>query len=328
MADAEAELFDVEDGWVERFDRDNEWMAGLDWSRHRHRASDYVSDRLLLSGVAKIFADHLCAPSYPEMTDFLAQAGNTPAGGMVGAEEAFGPDGAPIHSIHARLASTARRHADEHGVGIASADVVTRDEWEAIVEHAAPYWGWGVGARRAVARLAPIIAGLAAREEIACFARPVGGGARDAAIRISGPDWWDIDPDMAVRRFAACGLNLKSPFDAGAPIDHLVFVARNGLQNVAIDTARKHYVPTAALEYGDHILKRRVDHYAVQTEEVAAFLIALMDSGECENWTNLTFQCAVQDEFGKRGLGRCYERAKAMAIEDEKRSRFGRRRSG
>ncbi|PCG15759.1 hypothetical protein [Sphingomonas adhaesiva] len=301
-------------------DADNDWMAGLDWSRHRRAGSDWVSEHLMLSGVVDVFARAFCAP-YPETIDhFIGQAQNTPPGPIVEADEAFTEAGEPVHSVHARLSALMRRHADDLSIGIVAADAITRDEWERIIEAGRLPWSIGQGARRAVAGLAPVIARMARAGEIRCFIRRVGGGE----LRPLDREAWEIDYEAAVRRIAACGLAEQRPFDPSAGIDHLIFVDRD-LHKAVIRNARQSYVPVAGLELGPWAMKRKVDHYAIQVREVAEFLASLM-TDERLGWTNRDFQAAVQDRFGVRGLGRCYEKARQIATEDESRRRFRKRR--
>ncbi|WP_343762968.1 hypothetical protein [Sphingomonas molluscorum] len=305
-------------------DIDSEWIADLDWSRHRIGERAYLGGKIILTSVVDMLVKHVCAPP-PEGDSFLANAGNTPPGRIVDSEGAFNADGTPIHSVHRRLDSLMRSHADDLEIGITSPDMITRDEWDAIIFEGQGYWSDGVGARYAANAVAPILARMAYDKQISCFARRINGSPDPEDI--SGPEWWDLLPDQAVRRIATSGLNLARPMDADAPIDHLIFVSRDGLQNALIEAARKNYVELGASELGPWGFRRSVDYYAVQRAEVAEFLIQLMDSGEWEYATNSDFEAAVQAEFGTRGLGRCYERAKAIAVSDNKRSRFKKRRS-
>ncbi|WP_230770229.1 hypothetical protein [Sphingomonas sp. Leaf4] len=305
-------------------DGDNDWISTLDWSAYRRPHTDYVSKAFFLPGVAEMFARHLCAPWPTEIDLFLSHAGNTPPGRIVQAEDAFAADGTPIHSVHRRLDATMRAHADDLEIAIARSDVITFAEWQEICDAGDDLWHLGQGARRAVNGLAPIIARLAAEERIRCHARPINGGGD--RIPIVGRTWWDMDPEQAVRRMAAAAIDPSSPFDEHARPTHRIFVEREGLQNAIYDAQRKEYVAIAFLEFGRWALRRPADHYAVQVAEVTAFLVQLMESGHYEHAINEDFQFEVEQKFGKPGLGRCYERAKAAAIADERRARFGRRR--
>ncbi len=305
-------------------DTDNDWMAGLDWSKYRRPAADHVSQNIMLAGVVEMLARQVCGPYPTEITFFLSKAANTPPGRVVAAEKAFSSDGTPIHSIHQRLDSLMRSHAEDLEVGIARPDAISQDEWERIFDAGEDPWNEGLGARRAIAGLAPIFARLAAEERVECHARPINGWPETTPI--NGRKWWDLDPEQAVRRIAACGLNLSKPYDPHAKPDHNIFISSGGLQTVILETAGKHYVATAFQEYGDWAVRRKVDYYAVQVAEVTSFLITMMNSGRCEAFRNEDFEKAVQAEFGSRGLGRCFERAKANAVADPTRERFAKRR--
>lgn len=306
-------------------DHDHDWMAGLDWSMHRRPYEDYVSEMLVLSGVVDLLGQYVLEP-HPSTPFFIADAGNTPSGPLVDIEDAFSADGTPIHSVHAHLGSLMRSHANELGITIKNPDFISLAEWKAVLiaGSCSGYWSFGEGARLAVAGLAPMIARLAAEERILTYARPIGGGP--TLLPITGRKWWDLDPEQAVRRLASCSLAYEAPFDASAIPNHMIFVSRTNLNSVLIEAARRKPVYIAFLEYGDWASKRTVNQYAVQTAEVTAFLISLMESGEVEHFNNQDFKTAVQDEFGVRGLGRCFERAKAAAIADPSRARFGKRR--
>lgn len=313
-------------GWgLHDVDSENEWLATLDWSAYRRPHTDWVGDGVFLPGVVDMFASQVCAP-YPSGIElFLGHAGNTPPGRMILAEEAFAHDGTPLHSVHQRLDALVRAHADDLEVAIARPDVITFAEWDAVVDAGQEPWTVGQGARRALAGIAPIIARLAAEKRISCHARHRKDSNKK--VDITGPEWWDLDPQQAVRRIASGGINLAAPYDPDAETDHLIFVSRDGLQNAIAETQSKEYVAIAFLEYGKWALRRRLDHYAVQVEEVADFLIGLMNSGRFESATNEDFMHEVSKEFGSRGLARVYERAKAIAINDPERARFGKRRS-
>jgi hypothetical protein len=306
-------------------DIDNDWMAGLDWSKYRRPAADYVSDTIMLAGVVDMFARQVCGPYPTGIEFFLSKAGNTPPGSVVPAEDAFAPDGTPFHSVHKRLDTIMRSHADDLEVPIARPDVIGRDEWARIHDTGMDRWNLGLGARRAVAGLAPIVTRLAAEERLECHARPIHGGPK--TISINGREWWDLDPEQSVRRIASSGLNLSKPYDPYAEPDHIIFVSPTGLQKVILDSAREHYVATAFREHGEWAVRRKVDYYAVQVAEVTAFLVTMMNSGNCETFTNRDFEAEVSLEFGSRGLGRCFERAKAAAVADAARSRFAKRRA-
>ncbi|MBM7406387.1 MULTISPECIES: hypothetical protein [Sphingomonas] len=314
---------------MRRSDLHNEWMTSLDWSRHARHATEYISMKEMLSGVLDKLARHVCAP-YPDGLEFfLSQAGNKPAGQIVPAEEAFTEDGRPIYSVHRRLDALMRAHADDWSIGILEPDVISWDEWERIIDAGSDYWETGIGARRAIAGITPVFCRLAAEEVIKCHARPFGGGAE--TVEISGRKWWDLDPDQAIRRVASCSLNLSRPFDADAQPDHLIFVSRIGLDRALIEAARRSYVQIVALDdLPPWTIKRQVDRGQIDKEAVARYLISLMDSGDYENAKNQDFEAAVEDVFGARALGRCYQEAKARAIaaDDGKRARFGKRRPG
>ena len=309
---------------MDDIDTDNDWIAGLDWSKYRRPAADYVSDKIMLAGVIDMLARQVCGPYPSGIEFFLSKAGKTPPGPVVAADEAFAQDGTPVHSVHRRLDSLMRSHADDLEVGIARPDVISRDEWERIFDAGQDPWNEGLGARRAIAGLAPLFARLAAEERVQCHARPMNGGPTTTLI--NGREWWDLDPEQAVRRIAASGLNLSNPYDPHAAPDHNIFVSFEGLQAVILDAADKHYVATSFREHGDWAVRRKVDYYAVQIAEVTAMLVSMMDSGKCETFTNKDWETAVQSKFGTRGLGRCFERAKASAVADPTRRRFAKRR--
>lgn len=309
---------------LQDIDGDKDWIAGLDWSKYRRRHEDYVGEGFFLPGVVEMFARQVCAPYPDEIDFFLSNAGNTPPGRVVQVHEAFTADGAPLHSVHQRLDALMRSHADDLEVAIARPDSISQAEWAAIMDAGQDEWALGQGARRAIDGIAPIIARLAAEERISCLARDRNDSRRTKVI--TGREWWDLDPEQAIRRIASGGLNLEAPFDPDAPPDHHVFVTRDGLQNAIADAQRTEYVAIAFVEFGKWAIRRRADHYAVHVAEVTEFLIGLMNSGAFETAINEDFEYEVEKEFGKRGLGRCFERAKAAAIADESRARFGKRR--
>jgi len=305
-------------------DGDRDWIAGLDWSKYRRPHTDYVGEGFFLPGVVEMFARQVCAPYPDEIDFFLANAGNTPPGRVVPAEDAFAADGSPLFSVHQRLNTLMRSHADELEVAIARADMISREEWTAVMDAGQDDWALGQGARRAVDGLAPIIARMAAEKKILCHARDRTDSGKTTDI--TGREWWDLDPEQAIRRIASGGINVADPFGPDAVPDHHIFVTRDGLQNAITEAQRTEYVAIAFVEFGKWAIRRRADHYAVQVAEVTEFLIGLMDSGNYETAINEDFEYEVKAEFGVRGLGRCYERAKAAAIAEEKRARFGKRR--
>jgi hypothetical protein len=300
----------------------NAWMAGLDWSLYRRSRQGFLSQRLFLPRAIEMFGEQICAP-WPQ-TDFLiGEAGNEHREPIVDSSEAFLEDGTPVHSLHAAFSPAVRREAERFALPIVSADAITQDEWESIyVEHSLAN-GLGMAARRAVAGLAPIIAKAAMEERIATWARPLGGGdARSVPIT---PDMWDLDYDTLIRRFAACGLSIDHPHDAQAPVNHLIFVDHAKLQNEIIHLARENYVPIA---FSDERLWRRVDHYAVIVDEVAAFLVELMSRPD-HVLNNEQLKGVVENRFGRSAGGRVFERAKAIAVAQpglEKHAAPGRKR--
>lgn len=303
-------------------DVQNEWMAALDWSAHGPARDGNVSRHLFLAEAVELLARNVCGP-WPLIPHFLAHAGNPTTLETVDEGDAFEGDGSseddgrPIQDVHERLGGTMRRLAERHGVAIASDDAMTRSEWATIHHEAAWTWSVGVGARRAVAGVAPLFARMAFDRRITVLARPVGGGTQ--YVDAGGPEWWEIGGGQAVRRLAACGLALDDPYAEEAPATHHLFVSHDGYQAALIETARRSYVNTINV---DVRVRREVDYYAVQTSEVAKFLVALMVPANA-SMTNDDFMRAVEAEFGSRGLGRVFTKAKALAVAHEGCERFG-----
>lgn len=301
----------------------NDWMAGFDWSRHQVRASTYISDSLLLSGFTEVFAKAICG-FYPEDDSLLLGYGSTePPGSVVTAKRAFTPDGRPIYSIHNRLAPIMRRHADNFNIGVAEPDLINPQEWNEILSSGLIPWNLANTSRHIVAEISPIIAQMAFDQKIILKARPLGGGF---PVDFFSKDLWGIDRDVSIHRVITCGINYNNPFDRNAPIDHLLYVERKDMQTAILAEAKKDYIAAVGAEFGKFVFRRKIDYVAVQIEEVTTFLIDRMNDAECAFWTNRNFKDAVEDEFGTRGLGRCFEQAKRRATQDPSRKRFNLRR--
>ena len=294
-----------------------DWMAELDWSRHGRIGPQHLSKHMFMATVADIVGKAVCAP-WPDIPFFLERARNPSPGPMVTADRAFDADGSPKAKVQDRLADLVRDHADSFDVPIASADRITYDEWRSVEASGAIAWSEGEGARRAAAGIAPLVAEMAAKGRITTWARPKGGGD-DRATQIPA-DLWLVDPEIAIRRLASCGLNWDRPFDEEASVDRLIFVETAKLQNTIIEFARPNYVSIAFPEEG---IRRDVDHYAVDVRAVATLLESLMPP-ERAHWRNLDFEAEVARQFTDRALGRVYERAKRVATSHPDRKMFSR----
>ena len=306
------------------YDDEISWIARLDWHAHRPAGGGYLSNRLFFASVGEIAGSIICEPWPLSHDHLLRHASNDHPGRMLQADHAFESDGAPIHSIHAALAENVRHHAERMLVPIKSPDTITFDEWQAVFDAGEDAWDLGLGARRAAAGIGPFLAKLAFEGSIRCWGRAIGGGDEDS-IEL-GRKYWDIDPDLAIRRLASCGLDPKNPYDAAAEITHRIFVDDGGLQNAMVRGSRTTYVPTAHLELGPWAVRRQVDYHTVTRQAVVDFLISRM-TDENLHWNHDRFKRAVQDEFGVRGLGRTYEQARRIATDHPDRRRFNVRRS-
>jgi hypothetical protein len=305
------------------YDDEIAWISQLDWTSHRSTSDGYLSRRLFLSSVAEVAGRLICEPWPLVGQHLLRHASNDHPGRMLQAVHAFDSDGGPIHSIHAALADDVRRHAERMLIPIRSSEKITFEEWQAVLDAGEDDWDLGLGARRAAAGIGPFLAKLAFDREIRCWARRKGGG--DAEAVEIGPSYWDIDPELAIRRLASCGLDPARPYDADAEITHRIFVDDGGLQNALIKGSRTTYVATANLELGPWAIRREVDYYAVTTQAVVDFLISRMTDKNL-HWTGDMFKAAIVEEFGNRGLGRVYEKARRIATSHPDRERFKVRR--
>ena len=290
------------------------WMQDLDWSFYRRARFGVISRRIFLPRLVEMFAEQICAP-WPGTDYFLGEAGNPFTPPIVDVDEAFmssAPDfeKIPVHSHHARFDALVRKEADRFGLPILSADRIEYNEWDAITLEQMLANGDGIGARRALHAVAPIIAEAAMTGKVVTWARPTGGGD-DRAEQMT-PGMWDLDEDALYRRFAACGLCFDRPHDPDADVDHFIFADAAGLQNTILQSARQNYAPIA-LDPHIHRLRRRVDYYAVLVEEVEAFLVTTLEKAS-PAIGNDTLKDLVRAEFGESATGKIFERAKAAAV--------------
>jgi len=289
-------------------DRDLDWMAKLDWSQHKLVASKTVSDRMPLATAVSRLAEYAAGPVWPyEIPHFLSLAGNPSPGDWIIAEQAFDAKGRPT-SLHHDHLPLALEHARRLKVALASRDAVTRQEWEAIDLAGLAVWAEGEGARRMWALLAPLFADLAFRNPaVKTFARPIGGGDPQPVPR----DAWQIDPELAIVRLAACGFDPQRPFSQDAFPTHRLFVAKDlGLDAAFQEAARDNYIPHAAIE---HTCTRTIDEAEPSLAIQRAFLHALML--QHPGWSRGRFQKAIEDKYGIRFPERRHKRFRKSILD-------------
>lgn len=163
---------------------------------------------------------------------------------------AFDDEGRPIAAVHsshgADVRSALRWEADERRrrwvpngrVGIdqgprrlQSHDEISIEDWERAYEAVVLPRELRSAARQSLERVANAIAEMASLDEadersITLTGRPVLGGPPRTIER----SVWTTGPELRMRRLAACGLNLDSPFDPATPVSHLVFVDADRLE--------------------------------------------------------------------------------------------------
>jgi len=296
-------------------DEDLVWMADLDWKAHGPARVGYIARDMFLAEAAETLGRRICGV-WPVAHYFLRMAEYPPTAEMVDVDEAFDSDGHPIEGVHAREHGVMLAHAVSLDVALRDADAIGRAEWASIVQRARQQWDDGTGARRAAAGIARAFARLAFEDEIDVFARPFDGAGY---VRL-GPEFWEIDDEQAIRRLASCALSVDRPYDPSALPDHRIFVGHDRYARATDRAARRWYVPVCALEMGE--LLREEDHVSVRVSEVAHFLAGLMVPANSD-WNDNRFKDAVQAEFGSRGKGVVYDRAKARAVAHPDREYFG-----
>lgn len=222
-------------------DRQLTWMIDLDWRQHRAGRMDGRTDHGTIPETAIRLGEELCAP-WLEEPGFLSFADvELLDPDLLDEHAAFDPAGMPVPAVHERSAGLIRRKAEELRVAVSDPRALTLEEWSDVHLAAWLQASLGAGARRAASGMAPILARLAADGEIETYTTRLGGGP---ATPLPAAIWRNISDEQAIRRFAACGLSLASPYDPAAAIDSLILIGEHDLDAAIRRAALTRYVPT------------------------------------------------------------------------------------
>lgn len=292
-------------------DRELDWMAALDWSKHgaaQERSvvrKGYVPLATALARLARHSVD-----VWPESDDgryFLRCAGLRPRGDWVPAELAFDDEGAPYQSVHARRAPELVADAEHLDIPIASASSVTRGEWESVGIAGGDDWEWGIGARRVWAVIAPAFAKAAFDGRIKTFYRGSGGGGGEPKELKSS--LWELEFEMAVRRAAACAIYMDNEawaFDQSLKAEHPIYVLEEGLEATLQAVARETYASPLNLDDIGRLHRPIDDHLPPKDRLVArlAHLLTIHDPRKASrdslcDLIEIDFACTLRDRRRK-----------------------------
>jgi hypothetical protein len=301
-------------------DRELDWMAALDWSKHGAAQERGVVRKgyIPLATALERLARH-AVDVWPESDDgryFLKCAGLRPRGDWVPAELAFDEDGMPYHSVHARSAPALVADAEYLAVPISSASSVTRDEWESVGIVGGDDWEWGVGARRVWAVIAPAFAQAAFDGRIKTFYRGSGSGGGEPKKLESY--LWELEFELAVRRAAACAIYMDNEawaFDQSLKAEHPIYVLEKGLEATLQAVARETYA--SALDLGDFgRLHRTIDDQLPAEARIVTRLAHLLTVNDPRTSSKDILINALESDFGcefsERQRKRYWRLAKAM----------------